>query len=239
MTSLLDMRQGGRPAAGLHRPAAQLPRPTRRSTAPCCARACCLCLNGLGTNAGLKRMASAQHGASYKDLLYARRRYVTSDQLREADRGGDQRHAARPRPPDLGRGHERLRLRQQALRRLGPEPDDPVARPLRRARGDDLLARRAQVAVHPLAAEIALLVRGRQHDRGRAAPLHRAGGGPAVRGQPRAERRRLRVHETARASSSCRGSRRSTRNASTGPRPASPTPTPTCSPCCPGRSTGT
>ena len=43
-----------------------------------------LCLNGLGTNAGLKRMNAIQHGATYKDLLYARRRYVTVDQLREA-----------------------------------------------------------------------------------------------------------------------------------------------------------
>jgi len=42
-----------------------------------------LCLNGLGTNAGLKRMNAVQHGATYKDLLYARRRYVTVDQLRE------------------------------------------------------------------------------------------------------------------------------------------------------------
>jgi len=43
-----------------------------------------LCLSGLGTNAGLKRMDAAQHGATYKDLLYACRRYVTVDQLREA-----------------------------------------------------------------------------------------------------------------------------------------------------------
>src|SRR4051812_6536090 len=43
-----------------------------------------LCLNGLGTNAGLKRMACAQHGAGYRDLLYVRRRYVTVEQLREA-----------------------------------------------------------------------------------------------------------------------------------------------------------
>jgi len=43
-----------------------------------------LCLNGLGTNAGLKRMNAVQHGATYKDLLYARRRYITVDQLREA-----------------------------------------------------------------------------------------------------------------------------------------------------------
>jgi TnpA family transposase len=43
-----------------------------------------LCLNGLGTNAGLKRMASSHLGASYKDLLYVRRRYINPDQLREA-----------------------------------------------------------------------------------------------------------------------------------------------------------
>ena len=43
-----------------------------------------LCLNGMGTNAGLKRMASVQHGASYRDLLYVRRRYITAEQLRDA-----------------------------------------------------------------------------------------------------------------------------------------------------------
>ena len=43
-----------------------------------------LCLNGLGINAGLKRMASVQHEASYRDLLYVRRRYITAEQLREA-----------------------------------------------------------------------------------------------------------------------------------------------------------
>jgi hypothetical protein len=34
-----------------------------------------LCLYGLGTNAGLKRMNAEEHGASYKDLLYVRRRF--------------------------------------------------------------------------------------------------------------------------------------------------------------------
>jgi TnpA family transposase len=43
-----------------------------------------LCLNGLGTNAGLKRMHAAQHGATYKDLVYARHRYINVDQLRQA-----------------------------------------------------------------------------------------------------------------------------------------------------------
>ncbi len=43
-----------------------------------------LCLHGIGTNAGLQRMNPAAHGATYKDLIYTRRRYITVDQLRAA-----------------------------------------------------------------------------------------------------------------------------------------------------------
>jgi TnpA family transposase len=43
-----------------------------------------LCLYGLGTNTGLKRIGTGNHGASYKDLLYIRRRFITRDQLRGA-----------------------------------------------------------------------------------------------------------------------------------------------------------
>jgi len=43
-----------------------------------------LCLNGIGTNTGLKRMASGQEDVTYKDLLYVRRRFITRDALREA-----------------------------------------------------------------------------------------------------------------------------------------------------------
>jgi len=43
-----------------------------------------LCLNGLGTNTGLKRMASGQQGVTYKDLLYVRRRFINREGLREA-----------------------------------------------------------------------------------------------------------------------------------------------------------
>ena len=45
-----------------------------------------LCLYGLGTNTGLKRMSAGEHGASYKDLLYVRRRFINKDHLREAIR---------------------------------------------------------------------------------------------------------------------------------------------------------
>jgi TnpA family transposase len=44
-----------------------------------------LCLNGLGTNTGLRRMdATREGGPSYRDLVYARRRYITVDRLRQA-----------------------------------------------------------------------------------------------------------------------------------------------------------
>ncbi len=43
-----------------------------------------LCLYGLGTNTGLKRVAAGDHGESYRDLLYVRRRYLSRDGLREA-----------------------------------------------------------------------------------------------------------------------------------------------------------
>jgi len=41
-----------------------------------------LCLYGLGTNAGLKRMCSGGGEDGYADLQYIRRRYITKDQLR-------------------------------------------------------------------------------------------------------------------------------------------------------------
>ena len=43
-----------------------------------------LCLYGLGTNAGLKRMCSGGAGDSYAELQYVRRRYLTKEQLRSA-----------------------------------------------------------------------------------------------------------------------------------------------------------
>jgi len=43
-----------------------------------------LCLHGLGTNAGLKRMCSGGGPDRYADLQYVRRRYLTKEQLRAA-----------------------------------------------------------------------------------------------------------------------------------------------------------
>ena len=43
-----------------------------------------LCLHGLGTNAGLSRMAGLDSGITAKDLAYVRRRYITIEALRRA-----------------------------------------------------------------------------------------------------------------------------------------------------------
>lgn len=43
-----------------------------------------LCLYGMGTNAGLKRVVAGQDRVSYRDLLYTRRRFISKDHLRYA-----------------------------------------------------------------------------------------------------------------------------------------------------------
>ena len=43
-----------------------------------------LCLHGLGTNAGLQRMAGLDSGTTSRDLAYVRRRYLNVDTLRRA-----------------------------------------------------------------------------------------------------------------------------------------------------------
>ena len=43
-----------------------------------------LCLYGMGTNTGLRRVAAGQEDISYKELLHVRRRFLQRDGLREA-----------------------------------------------------------------------------------------------------------------------------------------------------------
>lgn len=43
-----------------------------------------LCLYGLGTNAGLKRVSTGRLGVSYRELLYTRRRFLQRNTLRDA-----------------------------------------------------------------------------------------------------------------------------------------------------------
>ena len=48
-----------------------------------------LCLHGLGTNAGLQRMASLGSGVTTRDLTYVRHRYISVPALREAIGGAN------------------------------------------------------------------------------------------------------------------------------------------------------
>src|SRR5208337_2551730 len=43
-----------------------------------------LCLHGIGTNAGLQRMAGLQSGTTARDLAYVRLRYISVDAMRRA-----------------------------------------------------------------------------------------------------------------------------------------------------------
>jgi hypothetical protein len=43
-----------------------------------------LCLHGIGTNAGLQRIAGRESGVTYKDLAYVRRRYLSVEARRRA-----------------------------------------------------------------------------------------------------------------------------------------------------------
>jgi Tn3 transposase DDE domain len=101
-----------------------------------------LCLYGLGTNTGLKRVADGEQGTeSQADLRYVRRPVHPQGGATRGHRRGGQRDLPSPPARDLGRGHDRLCLGLQEVRRLGPEPADGVAHPLPRAGRDDLLAR--------------------------------------------------------------------------------------------------
>ncbi len=140
-----------------------------------------LCLHGIGTNTGLQRMNAAQHGATYRDLAYCS---PTVHHRREPPQGyrhRRQRHVARAQSGDLGRWDDGLCIRFQALRRLGSEPHYPVAHALWRPRDHDLLARRAQVALHTFATQGPVLFGSRLDDRRRSASCNRDERRPPIR----------------------------------------------------------
>ena len=116
-----------------------------------------LCLHGLGTNAGLQRMAGHQSGMTHKDLAYVRHRYVGLDALRRAiaivTNG-----TLHTRDPVIWQRHDSLRVRFQALQLLGSESDDAVARSLWRPRYHDLLACRTKIVVHSFPTQIAIIL---------------------------------------------------------------------------------
>src|SRR3546814_6313855 len=77
---------------------------------------------------------------------------------------------------DLG-----MRVRFNEVRRVGPQPDDGMARPLWRPWRHDLLACGEARDLRLFPAQAVLFLGGRLHDRRRATPLHRHGNPAPVR----------------------------------------------------------
>ena len=95
-----------------------------------------LCLNGIGTNTGLKRMAVGPAGRHLQGPALCPAPVHHPRRPARGHRRSGERDAARPPSRHLGRGHHGVRRRQQAVRRVGPEPDDRMAPALRRERCD-------------------------------------------------------------------------------------------------------
>ena len=123
-----------------------------------------LSLYGLGTNTGLKRVSGSDPAINYDDLLYVRRKFIQKDSLRSAI-AKVVNAIFRARLSEIwGDGTTACASDSKAVRRLGPELDDRVAHPVRRARRNDLLARREEVGVPLLPAQALLVLRGRRDD---------------------------------------------------------------------------
>ena len=157
-----------------------------------------LCLFALGTNMGIKAIVNTgEHGETEAALRHVRRHFITRDNLRRAV-SKVINATFEARDPNWWGTRTACASDSKKVRVMGIEPDDRMAQPLRRARGDDLLARRATLHVHLLATEIVLVIGSGGDDRGAAAALHRHRDRGQLRRYPRGQRGRLRVHRTAR-----------------------------------------
>jgi len=115
-----------------------------------------LVLFALGTNTGIKHLASGEHGHSEATLRHVRRLHVTKENLRrEVTKLVNANYAARD-PGLWGAGRRARRTRRSSA--PGVEPDGRMARPLPRARCDDLLACREGPAVCLQPAQVVLVV---------------------------------------------------------------------------------
>jgi hypothetical protein len=91
-----------------------------------------LCLYGLGTNTGLKRVSSGAGAESYPDLVYVRRRFIRKEPFREAI-AKVVNAVFRVRLPHIwGEATTACAFGLQKVRLLGSKPHDGVARALRR-----------------------------------------------------------------------------------------------------------
>jgi len=144
-----------------------------------------LCLHGIGTNAGLKRMCSGGGEDSFADLQYIRRRYIHKDQLRdaisrvcnaifqvrEAQLWGEATTACASDSKKFGAWDQNLMTEWR----------------------DGVLARGAALGVHLQPAQKLFEQRGGRHDRGRPAARYRDGRRQELCGHPRSKRGGVRI----------------------------------------------
>ena len=88
-----------------------------------------LCLYGLGTNAGLKRMCSGGGEDGYADLHYVRRRCITERAAADGNRASVQRYFPHPRSGFVGRGNDCMRIRLETVRGVGSEFNHRIGTP--------------------------------------------------------------------------------------------------------------
>src|SRR5436190_9419488 len=113
---------------------------------------------------GIRRIvATGEHGESEATLRRVRHTHITRENLRRAIIRVVNATFEHRDPAWWGTGTA-CASDSQALRVLAIEPDDRVARPLRRPGRDDLLARRAQEHLHLQPAALLLGLGGRRDD---------------------------------------------------------------------------
>ena len=90
-----------------------------------------LCLYGMGTNTGLKRVSGGRHGISYIELQNVRRRFVHKAALRNAIGQVAGRFSLFVILPSVGLRNNILRFRLQKVWPLGSKSNDGMAYPVR------------------------------------------------------------------------------------------------------------
>ncbi|HCO0513844.1 TPA: Tn3 family transposase [Escherichia coli] len=116
-----------------------------------------LCLYGMGTNTGLKRVSGGRHGICYKELLNVRRRFEHKAALRNAIGQVARAIFAIRNPAVWGEGTTSCASDSKKFWLLGSKSDDGMAYPVRRTRCYDLLACGKEIHMHLLPAQALFL----------------------------------------------------------------------------------
>ena len=140
-----------------------------------------LCLYGLGTNTGLKRVSAGDHGEGYNDLLYVRSRFLHKEHLREAI--AEVANAVF-RSRQLQIWGEATTTCASDSKKFGAYDQNLMTEWHARyggRGGHGVLARRKALSLYLLAAQDLFVIRSGSDDRRGPAALHRHDGEAAIR----------------------------------------------------------